>query len=106
MSFIAKIGGKNCGLSKEEKAALKNVNVSEVLFNILRHVFPGNGVYTPDTPEYKALVGVLKRADKVLELIRFDRNKFVQGMGTLEETAIPFLYNNRTGDDDAITFEF
>lgn len=106
MSFIAKIGGKNCGLSKEEKAALKNVNVSEVLFNILRHVFPGNGVYTPDTPEYKALVGVLKRADKVLELIRFDRNKFVQGMGTLEETAIPFLYNDRTGDDDAITFEF
>ncbi len=104
MSLVAKLGGKNCGLSKDEKKALKNVNVTEVLFNILRHVFPGNGVYTPETAEFKALDGVLKRADKLLDLIHFDRNKFVGGMGTLEETAIPFLYNNRTGDDDNLTF--
>lgn len=106
MSFVAKLGGRKCGLTKTEKKTLKTVGVSEVLFNILRCVFPGNGVYTPDTPEFKALDGLLKRADRILELIRFDRDRLVKGMGSLEETAMPFLYNNRTGDDNSITFDF
>lgn len=104
MSTVAKLGGKNCGLSKREKEYLKTVLFRTVVFTIVDHVFAGNAPYTPDTAEYKALNGIAVRADKIMKLIRFDINEKLPGVGSLTELCQPFFYNNRTGDDDQIVF--
>lgn len=105
MSLVAKLGGKNCGLTKEEKEYLKTVFIKTVVVEVMGHVFSGNGPYTPDTAEYKALTGVTKRADKLMKLVKFDLGSKVSGIHSLTELCIPFLYNNRTGDDDNIVIE-
>ena len=105
MSFIGKLAGKYGELNKREKQYLKTVSLRDVTFTILAHVFTGNAPYTPDTAEYKALTGVTRRADGILRLIKKDISEKLPGIASLTETAIPFLYNCRTGDDDSITFE-
>lgn len=105
MNIPVLLGGKNCGLSKREKTYLKRVPFKKAVFSIVDHVFAGNAPYTPDTAEYKALNGVFIRADKIMNLIHFDINEKLPGTGSLTELCQPFLYNNRTGDDDKIIID-
>lgn len=104
MLTVARIGGAH--LPKNERIILKNKKVTKTVIEVMDHVFSGNMFYTPGTAEYKALSSVTKRADRILGLIKFDYNKIVKGMSSLTETAEPFFYNNRTGDDDSLNFSY
>lgn len=102
MSFAVKVGGKACGLTKEEKRYLKKIPVSEVVFKVAGRVFAGNGPYPPHTPEYKAINGGLSRLIRFMKAFNFDADKLIPGEETVLETLAHFLYNDRTGDDDSI----
>ena len=104
MSTLAKFGKKYNGLSKDRIKALKDKRVIDCAFVIMRHIFSGNAPYTPDTDEYRVLMGVCRKADKILNTLHRPPSSFVKGAGSLCDIARPFLYNDRTGDDNAIEF--
>ncbi len=103
MTLPARIGKKEGALTKEDIKKLKNIYVSDTVFKIVSRVFSGNGPFPPETPEYKALTGCIKRAVKLLKTFGFDADRLIPGEESALETLCHFLYNDRTGDDDNIT---
>ena len=102
----AKLGKAWRTLSKEEKEYAKNTLLIDVVYEILRHIFPGNAPYTPDTVEYKSLIGLVRRVDKLVNLFKIKKVRDLLPPGsTLADAAEDFLYNNRTGDDDTIEID-
>jgi len=97
---VVKLAGIKKKLTEEERNYAKKLPAKEVVFEICRHVFPGNAPYTPQTVEYKAVHGLFERVDRLnIKKIR----KFLKGLSFCPYVD-DFLYNNRTGDDDSITF--
>lgn len=100
MSTLAKFGRKYNGLSRDEIRALKNERAIKPLFAVLHCIFSGNAPFPPDTVEYKVFCGALRRVDDILNAVGKPPHTFIEGAGSLYEIAQPFLYNNRTGDDN------
>ena len=90
--------------TKDEIKRLKGVFLSDAVINIVSRFFSGNGPYPPETAEYKALTGSVIKAERLLKIFGFDINKLIPGEETVLETLKHFLYNDRTGDDERITF--
>ena len=68
--------------------------------------FCGNAPYTPDTTEYIILHALMVRLGKFVEKHKIEKvQKLIPPGMTLADMGDDFLYNNRTGDDDAICFE-
>ncbi len=105
MSFVGRFGRKAGGLTKEDIKYLKSIPLTDVVFNIMKNVFGGNGPYPPETSEYKAIEGSVLRIEKLMAMLRIDLSKLLPGNETLLETAKPFLYNTRTGNDNEIIIE-
>lgn len=106
LSTVAKFGKGYKDLTDEERRQAKEKKVADVMFGILRHIYPGNAPYTPDTVEYKSVIAAVRRADKLVHSFRIEKvESLIPPGSSLEEMARPFLYNDRTGDDDAITIE-
>lgn len=105
MSFFGRFGKKAGGLSDSDINYLRNITLLETVFNVAGNVFAGNGCYPPSSPEYKTLVGCLARLEKILSAFKFDINSIMPGDESLLDIATPFMYNNRTGDDDKITID-
>ena len=106
LSALAKLGGSWRRLTPEQKQAAKNTPVLPVALELLRHIFPGNAPYTPDTLEYTVLHALMERAGRFVEKHKIEKvQKLIPPGMTLAEMGDDFLYNNRTGDDDAICFE-
>ena len=99
------IGGNGGSFTREEKKYLKSLYVKDVVFNILKHVFSGNGPYPPDTVEYRAIEGFIVRGVKIARVFGVDIDKLIPGNRTALETARDFLYNTRTGDDSSIIID-
>ena len=106
LKFIMRFGRTKKLLTPEQREQIKNENLIDVVFEILRCLFPGNAPYTPDTAENIVISGAARRLDRIVK--RFNIKK-VQGLippgSSLEEMAQDFLYNNRTGDDNTITIK-
>lgn len=105
MSVPARFAKKYNGLTKEEIKKLRSVRVIDCAFVIMRHVFRGNAPYTPDTVEYKVFNGVCEKADKILNAVHKPIGSFIKGASSIAEIARPFLYNNRTGNDDNLELD-
>ena len=104
LSTVAKFGKGFKDLTDEERRQAKEKKVADVMFEILRHIYPGNAPYTPDTVEYKSMMSAVRRADKLVRKFHISKlEQIIPPGSSLEETARPFLYNDRTGDDDAIS---
>ena len=104
LSTVAKFGKGFGDLTAEERRQAKEIRVADVMFGILRHIYPGNAPYTPDTVEYKSMIAAVRRADKLVRKFHISKlEQIIPPGSSLEETARPFLYNDRTGDDDAIS---
>ena len=79
----------------------------DTAFEICRHIYPGNAPFPPDTVEYKALHGAAARLDRLVQRFKIEKvQKMIPPGSSLAEIAEDFLYNNRTGDDDSLSFEF
>ena len=105
LAFPAKLGGTWRVLNTSQKQEAKNKRFADVVFTVLRHVYPGNAPYSPDTVEYIVLEGAAKRLDTLAQTLHIDAlQKLIPPGSSFAEMIRDFLYNNRTGDDDAIRF--
>ena len=103
LSFAAKLGKVWRSLTPQQKKAAKQTKLFDVLFTILRHIYPGNAPYTPDTLEYTVLHALMQRLDRLVEKHKIEKvQKLIPPGSSLTEMGEDFLYNNRTGDDNAI----
>ena len=103
MSTVAKLGKSWRAMSPTQKQQLKSIKLTDTVFEILRHIFTGNAPFTPDTVEYKALDGLIARADRLVERFNIKQvKKIIPEGSSLREIAQDFLYNSRTGNDDEI----
>ena len=104
LSTAAKLGKAWRSMTPQQKEEAKNKRLLDAVFVILRHIYPGNAPFTPDTTEYQSLMGVVRRADRLVERFKIEKVKSLIPPGSsLAEMAEDFLYNNRTGSDDEIT---
>ncbi len=103
MKTLAKFGRKYGGITKEEIRALDDERALPVFLNLGAHAQSGNAPYGPATPEYKALKGVVLKAEKLANRFKKDLiEKIVPEGQTLWDVAEPLVCNNRTGDDDNV----
>ncbi len=105
LSTAAKLGKTWKTMSASQKAEVKSKSLTDTAYVVLKHIFTGNAPFTPDTAEYKAIDGVIKRADKIVNLFNIKAiKKIIPDGSSLWEIAQDFLYNCRTGNDDEIHF--
>ncbi len=105
LSRAAKLGKVWKNLSPQQKQEAKEKKLLDAAFEICRHIYPGNAPFTPDTVEYIALHSVAQRLDRLVQKFKIEQvQKLIPPGSSLAEIADDFLYNNRTGDDDAVRF--
>ncbi len=105
LSTAAKLGGTWRGFSREERRQLRKEPLITSVYEILRHIYTGNAPFSPETKVYRVFSGAAKKIDGLVR--RFHIQKaldLIPPGSSLAEMAEDFLYNNRTGDDDTVTF--
>lgn len=101
LKTLAKFGRNYGGPTKEERISLGDRKALPALFEIVARVQAGNGPFPPETTEYKVFRGTVRRVDKICGALKIRAlEKIVPQGQTLWDVAEPFVYNNRTGDDD------
>ncbi len=105
LSTAAKIGGAWKELNAEERNSAKNEKLIDTIYIILKHIFEGNAPFTPDTIQYKTVNAAAHKADRLVNVFKIKKIKnIIPEDSSLQETVQDFLYNNRTGNDDSISF--
>ena len=107
LSLLARIGKKYNGMSKSEIKALGDKRFFPVVLKVAGSAQKGNGPFPPETPEYKVVTGVTKLVDALNAKVHIKQlDGIIPDGQTLTDVVEPFMYNNRTGDDDSLSFEF
>lgn len=96
---VAAFGRKYNGLTENDYADKKDEKFVELLLRLIANLYRGNAPYSPDTVEYRITMGMIKKIEKLLSLIRVDAKKLIGGY-TLTEFVEPLLYNNGPDDDN------
>ena len=96
---VAKFSKKYHNLSKSELAAVEDKKFTELVFSLVSNLYKGNAAYSPDTAEYKIMMGCIRKIEKLLSVVRFDISKALEGY-TLTEFIEPLLYNSGIDDDN------
>ncbi len=92
---------KASGLTPAEYARIKNKRIFGLVMDAAVNMQTGDGSYTPDTPEYKFLMGLCAVLDSVIETQPFyPVEKKLQGY-TISEIVEPMLYKKGIPDNDA-----
>lgn len=105
LSTAAKLGGTWRALTDEQKRYTKTVLTVDACFAVLRHIFPGNAPFPPETAENRIATGLARRLDQTAKLFRIRTLlRLIPPGSSFAEMLQDLLYNNRTGDDDAIRF--
>ena len=105
LSSAARLGGVWRKLSKEQKRDVKEKMSMDVVFEVFRHLYGGNAPFTPDTAEYTIVTAIAGKLDRMIAAFHIDAiQKWIPPGSSCEDIIRDFLYNTRTGDDDAITF--
>ncbi len=105
LSTAAKLGGAWKTLSNAQRKAAKHDLAINMVYTLLRHIYTGNAPFTPDTTEYAVGTALAKRADRIVQRFRIEAvQKLIPPGSSLCAMSQDFLYNDRTGDDDAIRF--
>lgn len=96
---MAGFSKKYHGMKKSEYEHLKDKKVVPLLLDVVAHLYMGNASYSPDTVEYKLLIGSVKKIDKLLKLAHVDIKKALSGY-TLTQFIEPIIYNSGLDDDN------
>ena len=96
---IAKFSKKYHDLTDSGLAAVKDKKFTELVFSLVSNLYKGNAAYSPDTAEYKIMMGFIRKIEKLLSIVRFDIRKVLEGY-TLTEFIEPLLYNSGLDDDN------
>ena len=104
LSTAAKLGGAWKTLPDDQRKTAKQERLLHAVYEILRHIYTGNAPYPPGTPEHAVFTALAQCADRIVQRFHIEAvQKLIPPGSSLCEMAQDFLYNNRTGDDDAIS---
>ncbi len=102
---VAKFSKKYHGMSEKDYADVKDKKFVTLLLDIVANLYRGNASYSPDTVEYKIIMGTVNKITKLISHLPVDIRKLLGGY-TLTEFIEPLLYNSGIDDDNAdIKFE-
>jgi hypothetical protein len=96
---VAKFSKKYHDMSKEEIEAVKDKKFVDLVLSIVSNLYRGNAAYSPDTAEYKIVMGTMKKIEKLLPRFRINIKDILSGY-TLTEFVEPLLYNSGIDDDN------
>ena len=96
---VIKFSKKYHGMKKSDYEAVKDKKFVNLVLEIASLLYRGNPSYSPDTPEYKMMMGSVKKIEKLLSLLRVDLTKSLEGY-TISEFLEPLLYNSGLDDDN------
>lgn len=93
-------------LTAEEYEKVKNLRFFDLVMNAVFNMLAGDGKYTPDTPEYKVLMGLATVLDSIADTQPFAdvRKKFLKGY-SVSDIIKPLCFNNFVSDNEA-EFDF
>ena len=93
-------------LSKEEYKKVKDIKFFDIVISAAMNMLTGDGAYTPDTPEYKVLMGFATTVDSIIDTQPFvDVKKKVLKGYSAREVVEPLCFNNYIPDNNA-EFDF
>lgn len=96
---VANFSKKYHGMSEKDYADIKDKKLVNLLLELVANLYRGNAPYSPDTAEYKIMMGCIKKFEKLLSVLRIDSRKLLGGY-TLSEFVEPLLYNSGLDDDN------
>jgi 3',5'-cyclic AMP phosphodiesterase CpdA len=96
---VAKFSKKYHDLTKKDLEGVKDKKFVELVFTLVSNLYRGNAAFSPDTPEYKIVMGTMKKIQKLLSTFRVDIKNTLCGY-TLTEFVEPLLYNSGLDDDN------
>ncbi len=95
----ANFSKKYHGMTEKDYADIKDKKLVNLLLELVANLYRGNAPYSPDTAEYKIMMGCMKKIEKLLSVLRIDSRKLLGGY-TLSEFVEPLLYNSGLDDDN------
>ena len=94
-----------CGMTREEYMRIKGKSVFDILIAAAVNMQCGDGEFTPDTPEYKFMMGMCAFIDSIISTQPFkDLSGKLKGY-SVSQIVEPMLFNNYIPDNDA-DFDF
>ena len=100
---VAKFSKKYHNLTEKDLADVKDNKFVDLVFKLVSNLYRGNAAYAPDSPEYKIMIGTMKKLEKLLSVFRVNIKDILSGY-TLTEFVEPLLYNSGI-DDDNVTLQ-
>ncbi|MBQ7540979.1 MAG: metallophosphoesterase [Clostridia bacterium] len=105
LSAAARLSATWKKLTPAQRKSAGRERLTDVVFEVLRHIYPGNAPYPPGTVEHTVFTGCAEKLDRFVRRFHIEAlQKLVPPGSSFAEIVQDFLYNNRTGDDDAICF--
>ncbi len=95
----AKFSKKYHDLKESDYAQDKDKKLVDLIMNIVANLYRGNAPFSPDTVEYKIMMGSMQKIEKLASAFRFDLRKLLGGY-SLSEFIEPLLYNSGLDDDN------
>ena len=100
-SKVAQFSKKYHDLKEADLADKKDRKFVDLVMELVANLYRGNAPYSPDTVEYKIVMGTFRKLEKLLSTFGVDSRKLLSGY-TLSEFIEPLLYNGGL-DDDTVT---
>ena len=100
-SKVAKFSKKYHDLKESDYAHKKDRKFVDLVMELVANLYRGNAPYSPDTVEYKIVMGTFKKLEKILKTFKVDSKKLLGGY-TLSEFIEPLLYNSGLDDDNVV----
>lgn len=100
-SKVAKFSKKYHNLKESDYAHKKDRKFVDLVMELVANLYRGNAPYSPDTVEYKIVMGTFKKLEKLLKTFKVDSKKLLGGY-TLSEFIEPLLYNSGLDDDNVV----
>lgn len=100
-SKVAKFSKKYHDLKESDYAHKKDRKFVDLVMELVANLYRGNAPYSPDTVEYKIVMGTFKKLEKLIKTFKVDSKKLLGGY-TLSEFIEPLLYNSGLDDDNVV----
>lgn len=95
----ARFSKKYHSISEAELAPIKDKRLVNLLFELVANLYRGNANYSPDTAEYKIMMGCIAKIERLAGILPVDIRKLLSGY-SLKEFVEPLLYNSGLDDDN------
>ncbi len=97
---VIRFSRKYNGMKEAEYASAKDKKFVKLILELAALLYRGNPHYSPETVEYKMLMGSIKKIEKLLSRLHVNVENSLAGY-TLSDILEPLLYNSGIDDDNA-----